>query len=73
VLLILEEADVPHYTEVLTTTVVTVALSILLHGVTAAPFARVYGRIASRMGDCEENEAVVEMPLREGLPIHEKT
>jgi NhaP-type Na+/H+ or K+/H+ antiporter len=73
VLLILEEADVPHYTEILATTVVTVALSILLHGMTAAPFARVYGRLVSRMGDCEENEPVVEMPLREGLPIHEET
>lgn len=73
VLLILEEADVPHYTEILATTVVTVALSILLHGMTAAPFARVYGRLVSRMGDCEENEPVVEMPLREGLPNQEET
>jgi NhaP-type Na+/H+ or K+/H+ antiporter len=73
VLLILEEADVPHYKEILATTVITVALSILLHGVTAAPFARVYGRITSRMGECEENEPVVELPLREGLPVQEKT
>jgi hypothetical protein len=43
-----------------------------LHGMTAAHFARVYGRLVSRMGDWEENEPVVEMPLREGLPIHEE-
>lgn len=67
ILLILETASVAHHNELLAITVVTVALSILLHGVTATPFANRYGRLAARMGDCEENQPVTEMPLREGL------
>jgi len=67
VLLILEESDVPHRDELLSVTVVTVALSALLHGLSAAPFARIYGRLAGRMGECEESRPVKEMPLREGL------
>ncbi len=66
VLLILEESDLPHRSELLTITVITVALSILLHGVTAAPLANWYGKLAARMSDCEENQQVTELPLREG-------
>ena len=67
VLLILEESELPHREELLSITVITVALSILLHGITAAPFARIYGSLAARMGECEENQPVVELPLREGF------
>ena len=67
VLLILEESDVPHRDELLSVTVITVALSALLHGISAAPFARIYGRLAGNMGECEESRPVKEMPLREGL------
>lgn len=67
VLLILEETDLPHRAELLSITVVTVALSVLLHGVTAAPFAALYGRIVARMGECEESQPVAELPLRVGL------
>ncbi len=67
VLLILEETDLPHRAELLSITVVTVALSVLLHGVTAAPFAALYGRIVARMGECEESQPVAELPLRAGL------
>ena len=67
VLLILEESQLPHREELLSITVITVALSILLHGITAAPFARVYGSLAGRMGECEENQPVVELPLRGGF------
>jgi NhaP-type Na+/H+ or K+/H+ antiporter len=66
VLLILEESEVEHRDELLSITVVTVALSVLLHGITAAPFARVYGQMAARMGECEENQPVPELPLRDG-------
>ena len=66
VLLILEESELPHQSELLTITVVTVALSILMHGITAAPFASLYGKLAARMGDCEETQHVTEMALREG-------
>ena len=66
VLLILEEAAPPHSDTLLSITVVTVGLSILLHGVTAAPLASLYGRLAARMGECEEIRAVSDLPLREG-------
>ena len=73
VLLILEETDLPHRSELLSITVVTVALSVLLHGVTAAPFAALYGRLVARTGECEETQAVAELPLREGhIPIDSK-
>ena len=66
VLLILEESELPHREALLSITVITVALSILLHGISAAPFAKIYGALAARMGECEENQPVVELPLREG-------
>jgi NhaP-type Na+/H+ or K+/H+ antiporter len=66
VLLILEESDVPHRDQLLSITVITVALSALLHGLSAAPFARLFGRLVDRMGVCEESKPVAEMPLREG-------
>ena len=44
-----------HRNELLSITVIAVALSVLLHGVTAAPFAELYGQHATRMGECEEN------------------
>jgi len=71
VLLILEQSDVPHRDELLSITVITVALSALLHGVSAAPLARLYGRLVDRMGECEENMAVAELPLREGHTLIE--
>ena len=68
VLLILEESEVPHREELLSITVVTVALSVLLHGLSAAPLAKIYGQFAARMGECEENQVVAELPLRAGPP-----
>jgi hypothetical protein len=46
--------------------VVTVDLIILLHGITAAPYARISGRFVKRQGECEENRGVAAMPLRDG-------
>ena len=66
VLLILEGSEVPHREQILSVTVLTVALSALLHGISAAPFARRYGRLAMSMGECQENQDAVELPLREG-------
>lgn len=68
VLLILEDSEIAHRDELLWITVITVALSALLHGVTAAPLAMVYGRLAERMGTCEENQPAAELPLRAGHP-----
>ncbi len=66
VLLILEEADLPHRSELLSITVITVGLSVILHGMSAAPLANAYGRLAARMGECEESKSVSDMPLRHG-------
>ncbi|MFV1996595.1 MAG: hypothetical protein ACC641_01165 [Acidiferrobacterales bacterium] len=64
VLLILEKYELVHQNELLSITVVTVGLSVLLHGITAAPFAKRYGRLVAGMGECEENRQVNEHPLR---------
>ena len=66
VLLILEDAELPHRAEILAITVITVALSVVLHGISAAPLANAYGRLAERMGECEEGKAVSHVPLRHG-------
>jgi NhaP-type Na+/H+ or K+/H+ antiporter len=66
VLLIVEESSVPHRDELLSITVVTVALSALLHGISAAPLAKLYGRLVARMGECEETQPVRDLPLRTG-------
>ena len=67
VLLILEEAEIRHAQEILSVTVLTVALSTLLHGLTAAPLAAAYANAVARMGRCEEIRPVVDMPLRGGM------
>jgi NhaP-type Na+/H+ or K+/H+ antiporter len=72
VLLILEEAEIPHHAEILSITVITVALSVILHGISASPLATLYGRLAGRMGDCEEGKPVSDMPLRKGM-AHDET
>ena len=41
-LIVVQEADLPHTSTILLTTYATVGLSVLLHGVTAAPLARRY-------------------------------
>jgi NhaP-type Na+/H+ or K+/H+ antiporter len=66
VLLILEESDAPHRNELLDITVITVALSALLHGLSAAPLAKWYGNFANRMGECVESQVVTTLPLRGG-------
>lgn len=73
VLLILETSEVPHREAILSITVITVALSGLLHGITAAPLAQWYGRWAKSVGECEESGQVGEMPLRHGHAKHTMT
>ncbi|NNE86367.1 MAG: sodium:proton antiporter, partial [Alphaproteobacteria bacterium] len=65
-LLVLEEAAIPLSDEILQITILTVALSILAHGITAAPASRWYAGLVARMGDCEESKPVSEMPHRFG-------
>ena len=66
VLLILQDADVAHKKEILVISIITVALSIVLHGTTAGPAARWYGTQTKAMGTCEENRAVAEEPFAKG-------
>ena len=63
-LFVLEGSEMPAADQILAITVVTVTFSILAHGMTAAPAARWYGAMAERMGECEENKPVGEMPTR---------
>ena len=63
VLLILEEAAVEHREAVSAAVTVTVALSVLLHGITAGPGARWYGARAHAMGEAEETRPVGELPF----------
>ena len=45
--------------------IVTVAVSVVLHGLTAGPAARWYGALSGRMGECEENMPVSEEPFNQ--------
>lgn len=73
VLLVLEEMQLPHRHELLAVTMITVALSVLFHGISAAPFAKLYGRLAGRMGECEESQVVTDLPLRGGMTPDESS
>jgi sodium/hydrogen antiporter len=62
-LLVLEEEGLPHESVVLTTTFVTVGLSVLAHGVTAAP-------LATRYADWHDAR-VAETPIESGVEEQE--
>ena len=64
-LLIIEESNAPHKEQILAATIVTVTLSILLHGFSAASAARRYGEYAKTMGTCPENMPVNAEPFPE--------
>jgi len=63
-LFVLEEVPVPAGEHIAVITVATVALSIVLHGLTAAPLSRRYGESVSRLGESVEMKAVAGMPMR---------
>ena len=63
VLLILEEAELANESTLFGVVIVTVALSIGLHGMTAGPASRWYGEMSQRMGECEENRPVSDEPF----------
>ena len=63
VLLILDEAEVAHDTILFSVVIFTVAVSVILHGVTAGPAARRYGEMSREMGECAENMPVSEEPF----------
>lgn len=69
VLLVLEHAKITHESLVFNTVIVTVALSVLLHGLTALPGVSAYAaalKVCERRGDdlSSEKKAVAAMPLR---------
>ena len=57
-LLVVEQAEVAHRDEIFIVTITTVALSILLHGMSAGPAAKRYGEMTRAMGECAENQPV---------------
>ena len=63
-LFVLEEVPVPAGEDVAVITILTVALSIVLHGLTAAPLSRLYADHVRGLDRSEEAEPVSEMPLR---------
>jgi len=63
-LLILEKHPIPGAEQILTCVVLTVLLSVLLHGVSAAPMAAAYSKFVTARGECEEAKPVSEMPVR---------
>lgn len=65
-LLIVEREAIAGSDELLACVVVAVALSIVLHGASAAPLSAMYGRFVARKGECAENRPVSEMRPREG-------
>jgi len=72
-LLILEKYPIARGETILACVVVTVALSTLLHGITAAPMALAYGKMVARQGACEETKSVSEMPFRHGQVLQHGT
>lgn len=73
-LLILEDSQAPHIKVILATTIITVAVSTLLHGLSAAPLARIYGAMVAavfaKTGACEEMKSVTPIPMRDGELFH---
>jgi NhaP-type Na+/H+ or K+/H+ antiporter len=62
-LLIIEKTEIPHREQIISVVVITVLMSILVHGLTAAPASRKYGESIEKIGECEETNPVSEMPV----------
>ncbi|MDH3287530.1 MAG: hypothetical protein OEP48_07390 [Betaproteobacteria bacterium] len=63
VLLILEEAELANESTLFAIVIISVALGVALHGITAGPAARWFGAMSQRMGECEENKPVSDEPF----------
>jgi NhaP-type Na+/H+ or K+/H+ antiporter len=70
-LLILEDYPISGGEELLACIVITVALSIILHGITASPLAKVYGVFVKNRGESAETKDVSEMSIRHGFAANE--
>ena len=69
-LLIIEEEAIAHREELFAITILTVGLSIVLHGITAAPFSNRYGNYLRSHPESIENQEVSNIPLRQGNEQH---
>lgn len=69
-LLIIEEEAITHREELFAITILTVGLSIILHGVSAAPLSNRYGKYLKSYPDSIENGEVSDIPLRQGNEHH---
>lgn len=65
-LLVLDEFEIASLDLIMAIVVTTVSLSIVMHGLTAVPFARGYGKMVASMPECEEKNEVPSVPLRSG-------
>lgn len=72
VLVVLEESTLAESELVFAAATVTVALSVLLHGVSAAQGARYYGAHVRAMGECAEAVTVPDMPYLDSHPTGEE-
>ncbi len=72
VLLIIEQSELAGEGIIFTVVTVTVALSILLHGMTAGPVARWYGAMTARLGECAENRPVGAEPFSARPPLNKQ-
>lgn len=68
-LLIVEQLGTAQAHTIMLVTILTVGMSIIAHGVSAAPAARRYGAMARARGECPETEPAPEMPTRTGYVI----
>ena len=68
-LLIVDEYPFNGMADVERTVLVTVLMSIVLHGATAAPFARIYGRWSKRENASKEAQSVEPFPLPPGSRV----
>ncbi|NOR68854.1 MAG: sodium:proton antiporter [Methylomarinum sp.] len=65
-LLILEQGQIANADIIATITLLTISLSIIAHGISAAPLAHFYGKKVAAMGKCEEIVPAQEIPARTG-------
>ena len=69
-LLILESESLAGMSDIAAATLVTVALSVLLHGATASPLARAYAtRLSSRASAAPEHRPTLPFRTRFGRPL----
>lgn len=57
-LMVLHETELAHAEAITHIVFITVLLSVFLHGLSAAPFARIYGKLAASYPGCTENKPI---------------